>query len=671
MKNAKMKKVLKIAGWTVGVIVALVAVVSVAAGPVAKGYINSHGEELVGRKVGVEHVGINLFSGRVNVRGLAIYEEDGEAVFAGFDTLDVSARLLAIPFKTLHFGHITLAGLQAHVLQEGEQFNFSSMLEHFASGDTTPMQDTTPSGWLMKFYNIRLSHARLSYEDAAKGKGLNLADINLRVPGFVIGDEADSEGGLVIGFDRGGQLSVEADYDATRHNYEVEVRLNDFNIANLEGYLADVVVCESLDGKVNARLSAKGNADDVMKSRIGGSVAVKGLDVVDEWGSVVAFDSLAVEIANIDLDNNEFDIAEVLLGGLTARYEQWKEYSNISRLLPTPKVETDTVLSELQQIEVEENGESKPMKVQVGRLRITDAALTYIDHTLPDEFRFPITGIAFSADNLTTTGGNNARLRATLPGGGHVALRWEGRLDDWKKQQNLFLTIKGLDMRQLSPWTVAYTGQPIEEGIFGLTTRLNITHSQLDNHNQIDIYKARVGSRRKDVEPEMKLPLKTALYVLKDKDDKILIEMPIKGNVDSPEFNYMKLVWKTLGNLLVKVATSPARALGNAMGLGGEDMDFIAVDAHQHGLTSEQYHALGNLAKLAAADSLLHFDIEQRMPAAESDSTRMHYERLNHMVKSYLHEQGMKQAQLHITAVESANGERTGYAIESKLDIEE
>lgn len=670
-----MKRVLKIVGWTVGVIIALVLVVSIVAGPVVKGYINSHGEELVGRKVGVAHVGINLFSGRVNVRDLAVYEEDGEAVFAGFDTLDVSARLLALPFKTLHFGHITLVGLHARVAQEGDHFNFSSMLEHFSSGDTTPKQDTTPSGWLMKFYNIRLSHAKLHYEDVGKGKGLNLADINLRVPGFIIGDEADSQGGLNIGFDKGGHLNVEAGYDAMKHTYEVDLRLSDFNVANIEAYLADVLVCESLDGKVDARLTAKGSVDDVLKSRIGGRVAIRDFDVEGEWGSVASFDSLAVGISNINLEDNEFELSEVLLGGFAAQYEQWKEYSNIGRLLPPQQAEADTAQvvddKHMAQAEVETKEEAKPLRLKVGQLRITDAALTYTDHTLPDEFYFPITALSFSADNLTTAGGNNARLRATLPGGGHVALRWEGCLDDWKKQQALFLTIKGLDMRQLSPWAVAYTGQPIEEGIFGLTTRLNIANSLLDNQNKIDIYKARVGSRRKDVEPEMKIPLKAALYVLKDKDEKILIELPIKGDVDSPEFNYMKLVWKTLGNLLVKVATSPARALAGAMGIGGGDMDFMAVDVRQHSLTSEQYHTLGNIAKVAMADSLVCFELQQQMPAAEDDSVRMHYQRFNRMVETYLHEQGMSQAQLRITTAEVAAGERTGYAIESKLNIED
>ena len=226
-------------------------------------------------------------------------------------------------------------------------------------------------------------------------------------------------------------------------------------------------------------------------------------------------------------------------------------------------------------------------------------------------------------------------------------------------------------MKQLSPWSVAYTGQPIEDGIFGLTTRLNIRNSQLDNQNKIDIYKAKVGSRRKDVDPEIKIPLKTALYILKDKNDKILIDLPISGNVDSPEFSYMKLVWKTLGNLLVKVATSPVRALGNALGMGNDDLDFIAIEPHQRGLTSENYHLLGDLATIAKSDSLVVITLVQHMPEAANDTVTRGYEFRNEIVRRYMLEQGVNESQISVsTGTPVAEGEKTGYSITSEIKMD-
>ena len=674
-----MKKGLKILLWVVGIIVALLLLVSLLAGPIAKGYINGHGEELTGRKVTVDHVGVNLFSGNVCVRELDVYEDNGEDIFVGFDTLDVSVRLLKIPFKTLHFGHITLAGLHANVVQEGNRFNFSSLLEHFTSDDTTAVKDTTPSGWTMKFYNIRISHASLNYDDMLNHKGMHLPDINLRVPGFVLGGDEGSEGGLTIGFDKGGQLKMDASMDNKENSYHVDVALNGFALQNLDSYLADMLRYEELDGSVSANLTADGRVDDILKSRIGGTVTVNGVGLTGEKGPVAGFDALTVKVNNINLYDNQYDIDEVRLKGLNAVYAQWKDYSNISLLMPKKEQQGVTLQSGLDdgtqavEQEPEKKETTKPMQLHVGSIRIEDAAVTYDDYTLPEDFHFPVTGLNISADDLTTAGGNNAQMRATLPGGGHLMVRWRGDIVNVKNYQDLFLTIKGLDMKQLSPWALAYTGYPIEDGIFGLTTRLNITNSNLDNQNKIDIFKAKVGDKRKDVEAEVKIPLKAALYILKDKDDKILIEMPVKGNVDNPEFNYMKVVWKTLGNLLVKVATSPARALGSALGINSDELEFMAIEADQHGLTSEQYHILSDLSTIAMSDPKVTITLTQHMLASEEGEAGKRAEWLNEQVRRYIAEQGVPEGRIVVVVGEALTDPKAkaGYAITSEMNIED
>ena len=674
-----MKKGWKILLWVVGIVLALLLIVSLLAGPIAKGYINGHGEELTGRKVVVDHVGVNLFSGNVCVRDLDVYEDNGEDVFVGFDTLDVSVRLLKIPFKTLHFGHITLAGLHANVEQDGNRFNFTSLLEHFASDDSTAEKDTTPSGWTMKFYNIRISHASLNYDDILNHKGMHLPDINLRVPGFVLGGDEGSEGGLTIGFDKGGHLRVDASMDNKENSYHVDVALDGFALQNLDSYLADVLRYEELDGSVSANLTADGRVDDILKSRIGGTVTVNSVGLTGEKGPVAGFDALTVKVNNINLYDNQYDIDEVSLKGLNAVYAQWKDYSNISLLLPKKEQQGVTLQSGLddgQQVvekEPEKKEAAKPMQLHVGSIRIEDAALTYDDYTLPEEFHFPVTGLSISADDLTTAGGNNAQVRATLPGGGHLMVRWKGDIVNVKSYQDLFLTVKGLDMRQLSPWAVAYTGYPIEDGIFGLTTRLNITNSNLDNQNKIDIFKAKVGDRRKDIDAEVKIPLKAALYILKDKDDKILIDMPVKGNVDNPEFNYMKVVWKTLGNLLVKVATSPARALGSALGINDDELEFMAVEPDQHGLTSEQYHILSDLSTIAMSDPKVTITLTQHMPASDDDAAGKRAEWLNEQVRRYIAEQGVPEGRIVVVTGEALMDPKAkaGYAITSEMNIED
>ena len=653
-----MKTSLKIALWIVGTLLALVVLATLVAAPIAKSYINNHGEELVGRRVHVDGLKLNVYRGHVALHGLTLYEENGEDLFAAFDTLDARIRLLPLIGHTVHLKHITLSGLNATVVHSGDRFNFQSLIDHFASDE--PKTDTTPSDWVVKLYNIRISHAQLHYRDGSQR--WDLPDVNLRVPGFVIGGKEASEGGLNIAFTHGGRLNINANHDGSSDDYTLRAALNGFALKNIEPLLSNSLRDAAFDGTLSADLTARGNVQRIMQSAIGGSVSLDNIALQSGGQAVAKLQQLLVDIDNINLEANSYAIRRVSLDGLDARFEQFADGNTLDRLLLPSAADTATTAAAST-----DTSAAKSLTFTLAELAVANCNITYNDHTLPDPFSFPLTNLGIEARDITTGGENNARMHATLPGGGTLVANWNGNIDHWKQHQSLFLAIKGLDMTRLSPWTVYYTGQPIEDGVFGLTTRLNINNSNLDNQNKIDIYKATVGSRRPDVEPQQKIPLKTALYILKDKDDKILIDLPVKGNIDSPEFNYMKLVWKTLGQLLVKVATSPARALAGALGLKSDNLEFMEIEPSQRSLTSEQYHVLADLATIAKSDSLVVINLQRQMPEEQANRA----ERLEKTMREYLSEQGTSERQITITTGNGpAEDGRTGYAIISEMKID-
>ena len=70
----------------------------------------------------------------------------------------------------------------------------------------------------------------------------------------------------------------------------------------------------------------------------------------------------------------------------------------------------------------------------------------------------------------------------------------------------------------------------------------------------------------------MNLPLKLALYLLKDVHGDITLDLPVKGDLNDPKINIGKLVWQVFKNFIVKIVASPFRALS---GLVGVDPDEI------------------------------------------------------------------------------------------------
>ena len=193
-----MKKWLKITLIIVASILLLLVIVLSVAPHIAKGYVNRHGKELIGREIRVEKLRLNALSGRVRIYDLTVFEDDGTTAFFSFDTLDVSVKLRKLLANELYVRHITLAEPRVRVIQDGDRFNFSSIIDHFASDDDETDDDTTSSNWRFGFYKIRLSEGEIYYADPKLGGEWDLKNLNIKVPGVYFDGSENTDAGLAL-----------------------------------------------------------------------------------------------------------------------------------------------------------------------------------------------------------------------------------------------------------------------------------------------------------------------------------------------------------------------------------------------------------------------------------------------------------------------------------------
>lgn len=661
-----MKKGIRIILIIVGILLLILFLATLLAPPIAKNYVNNHGEELTGRRIHIDAVRLNLLTGHVAVRDAALYEEDGTTPFVAFDTLDVSVRLHSLLFSKLYVRHLTLAGLNVRVEQRDTVFNFSSLIAHFAKDE--PDDDTTASSWRLVFHNVALHHGQIHYADLGRGSRWDLNNLNLRVPDFSMGGEEATHAGLNLMLGKEGRLSSQMHYDAKSNNFSTTIELQKFNIGQIKPYLSDIMHIGKLDGQLGMSITAQGNLSHITELLVKGTVSLDALQFGDTQEELATCNHIGVDIVQIDLGRNRYHIGDIAIDGLSTHYDVRADGNTFSNLMiPAPARESDSTLT----MTVEDSslkGKKPAADFTVDHFALTDATFTYADHTLPDAFEFPVHNIKMEAENLKFHGDNAANITADLPEGGRAVIRWKGNISDWKERQDLMFIISNLKLTQLSPYLVAYLGQPFTEGTLSFRSHNRINHSMLDGKNHLDIYKASVGDRRRDVKPQKKLPLKAALFILKDKDEKIDLEVPVSGNINSPEFSYMKMVWKTLGNLLVKVATSPLRALGNAMGLNDKDLEFLAINPEQFDFTSEQYYHIESLAKIMQRDTLIHVTFEQQLDANEEEALLQRADRRNELLRHHLSELGLPESRYEVTTVLSDTLDEPGYRILSTLE---
>ena len=112
-----MKKGLKIFLIIVGILVGLLLLISILAGPIVKYYAEKHSVELCHRVVTLEHVRINILTGTVTIVGLNAKEENAKDDFLSFHKLNVQLSLPRLLGKTVRINHIRLDQLNAQVIE--------------------------------------------------------------------------------------------------------------------------------------------------------------------------------------------------------------------------------------------------------------------------------------------------------------------------------------------------------------------------------------------------------------------------------------------------------------------------------------------------------------------------------------------------------------------------
>lgn len=653
----KALKIIRIAIITLLVlIVALVLFGTLFGGCVAKNYVNTHGQDLIGRQVQVDHVGLNLFTGRVAIHDLAIMEDNGSDRFAGFDTLDVSVSLLRLLGQTVYLRHITLSGLNVSIVQDSNQMNFQSIIDHFAKDSTeAEPADTTPSNWVVSLHKIHLTHGSADYTDLRRMAHSGFHNLNIFVPDFVIGGKEKTDAGLTVQLTKGGTLKADATWNAQTQDFTADLSLSDLLLDQLKDFNMNPDFVQEIKGALGLTAHVSGNLKQALDMNISGKVDVDNLDLIDSAStSLASLNHLGVDLNKMVLSQNLFDINSIVLDGLNLRYELFADSTNtLSRIFSKAQEVTDTTLAEAEPETVSDSAtvdttlQSIPLQLRLGHIDLNHINFTFADHTLPDPFEFPVTDLRLTADNITTSGNNNAKVFANLPEGGVLLVDWKGNISDWKLNQSLRLDVRNLHLTSLSPYMVAYFALPFTDGIFSFSSLNTIQNSQLNGKNKIDIYKPTLGERRNDVKPQLKLPVKAALYILKDKDDKVILDVPIKGNVDNPEFNYMKLVWKTLGNLVVKVATSPVRMLGNLGGSNDNEL-FITIDHHEPDFTSEQFYQIDQVAGVAKMDTSYRMLLQLHTRPTDDSIALRNQKIRNKLLQKHLSDLGVPKKQYQI-----------------------
>lgn len=556
--------------------------------------------------------------------GLAFKAEDGALQVAQLtlaqagrppltlERLDVEQVAVDLGKRHVDAGRIALEGGQLRVVRDAQ--GRIDLLAMLPKGGGAPAKAEGPA-WTARAAQVALSRIAIDVDDQGSGIRTQLQDVTLKLEGAGtdLAQPVRFEAGLRLR--EGGQLAVQGRLVPASRSVDAQLQLRQLAVATAQPLLARHVRLKLASGTLDTqgRLEAAfaDGKPPVLRYTGRAEVANLRLDELDgnlfaRW-KAVSTDRLAVTMRGLEVPELRVAAAEASL-----IIDDDRTF-NATRLLvrqPAPaKAQPATSVAA---------ADDAPFAVRIARVRLQDARLDFVDHSLRPQFGARIYALNGVVTGLSTQ--RDARSQVTLDGrvGDYGLARVRGALNPFSPRDSTDMNVvfRNIDMVPASPYAMKFAGYRIAEGKISLDLRYRVHDSRLEGDNKIVIDKLKLGERV-DSPDALKLPLELAIAILKDDEGRIDLGVPVTGDLNDPQFSYGAVMWKALGNVLSRVVTAPFRALAGMFGGGsGEKLQAIEFDPGSDRILPPEREKLARVGQMLAKRGQLRLTVPAQFSEA-------------------------------------------------------
>ncbi len=582
MKNLRKKYVIA------GIAASIIFIVLFSLSAIIRNWLIKNSESLIGRKIAIEELHFNYLKIAVDTKNVVIYETNKTDSFISFKELYIDFS----PWKLLNgeysLSKVYLDQFRIKVIQNGEHFNFDDLT---AGQDSLNPEkaDTDKKAKKFSIYNIQLKEGNMEYTDVSKNSSMDLKNLELDLPSIAWNNK-QSDVGANFNIGEHGKVVISAVVDNEKENYQINVKTSDVPLAPVTNYLKDHMDISSLEGDLTSDLKITGDLQEVINVSVSGPCKIKDLEITDgHYEKILSVPEVTGRISDINLKTFHFGFSGIEVNQPKLAMTRDKDMTNIERFF-LPYLRADSIVTQADTSDTETSYYIDTLKINNGEILITD-------NTLNRRFKYSVAGLNMTMNGLSENAEQipvsfNARLN-------------QGKIEGKTKfsiNNPLNFELKGkvinLDLVSFSPYTEYYLASPLTQGWFNYDLSIKMTATSLQNENHLRVNELEFGKKQKNTKPVVKAPVRLALYIMKDINDMISIDLPVNGNPSDPKFKLGKLIWKTFGNLMVKTAASPFRAMSGLVGTNPESLQSIPFSYLQDSLDAAQKQKLDILAKI-------------------------------------------------------------------------
>lgn len=329
--------------------------------------------------------------------------------------------------------------------------------------------------------------------------------------------------------------------------------------------------------RADSRLAASLGSLDVQNAEVDQVLDVRlGLAVIEAFAARLT-DGQGEETLRIDFDSlagrgierrspNSFGANDVALAGLDIKAtsallaaRRGDENVEVVRSDPPPQVSRDTG----------EAPGARGIEIKLGRVQLTDPA----NISLVDERFSPAAEVSLALDTLSLADidTTDPDMRATFSLAATVneftGLKADGWIEDITGPSNFELSsnIERLELPSFSQYAAKHLGVNLETGRLTAAARGTATDGVLDLATDIEVLKLKFSPLSAEDADRLSavtgVPVGVAVGLLEDSNGLISLSIPIRGNIDSPDFDLSQAINKAVGGAITGAISTTIKVL--------------------------------------------------------------------------------------------------------------
>ncbi len=467
--------------------------------------------------------------------------------------------------------------------------------------------DEPAKPWIVRVDRLDVDRMMLTLDDVTAPVILGLDSLRLEVAGY------SSEPGDTLQFATrflsrdGGE--VEASGWAMPLEGRVQTRLDvdSLVVTGAGPYLKRFAYLDLKSGQLNVHgdLHAHAAPNTQPELNYHGDIVIDHLSLFDTLKNqdFFGFDRLSILKAQAQSLPPGAKVAEIDIDGIYARIAIAEDQSfNVNDVFAPARAYADSLRAVKSGGEVVDTtiapSKVPPPDIAIGRIRIDGGSIDFSDLSLPLPFATRVHTVkgeisAVSPDNAA---GSELLVEGTVDEHGFAKASGFINVFDPVAFTDIKVAFRNIELTDLTPYSGKFMGYRIKRGKLSLGLEYDIQNAQLKGDNEILLEKLTLGDKVESPEAT-NLPVKLAIALLKDSNGNIDLDLEVAGDLNDPKVNTASLIWQALKKVIIKITTAPFRFLGNLLGIGGDEMEFVEFEPGRKNLTPPQHERLGALAK--------------------------------------------------------------------------